>query len=45
LPIARVDAEYILNIAPGLEGERGEALRLLMGVFERGAALRTLRAG
>jgi len=45
MPIARKDAEYILNRYPGLTGERGEALRLLLGIFERGAALRTLRAG
>jgi len=45
LPIARKDAEYILNRHPGLAGERGEAVRLLLGIFDRGAALRTLRAG
>jgi len=45
LPIARKDAEYILNMHPNLAGKRGEALRLLLGIFERGAALRTLRAG
>ena len=45
LPIARKDAEYILNMYPSLAGERGEAIRLLLGIFERGAALRTLRAG
>jgi len=45
LPIARADAEYILEKHPNLEGQRGEALKLLLSLFERAAAIRTLRAG
>jgi ATP-dependent DNA helicase RecG len=45
LPMARKDAEYILEPDSKLEGPRGEALRLLLGIFERRAALMTLRAG
>jgi len=30
---------------PRLKGERGDALRLLLNIFERGEAIRLLRAG
>ncbi len=45
LPMARKEAEIILEEHPDLAGARGEAVKLLLGIFERGAALRTLRAG
>jgi len=45
LAIARDDAELILRRDPELTGERGEALRLLLHLFERREAIRLLRAG
>ncbi|GLK77191.1 ATP-dependent DNA helicase RecG [Methylopila jiangsuensis] len=43
--IAHQDAGLILATDPNLAGERGEALRLLLHLFERDAAVRLLRAG
>ncbi len=45
LAIARDDAELILRRDPELASERGEALRLLLYIFERDEAVRLLRAG
>ncbi len=45
LRMAAGDAALILERDPRLEGERGLAIRLLLRMFDRGAALRTLRAG
>ncbi|PWB81233.1 MAG: ATP-dependent DNA helicase RecG [Methylocystaceae bacterium] len=45
LAIARDDAELILRRDPELAGERGEALRALLYLFERDEAVRLLRAG
>lgn len=45
LPIARDDAELILRNDPELESERGKALRQLLYLFERDAAIRYLRSG
>ena len=45
LQIARDDAELILNNDPDLQGPRGEALRTLLYLFERDAAIRNLRSG
>ncbi|MBO6949404.1 MAG: ATP-dependent DNA helicase RecG [Rhodospirillales bacterium] len=45
LPIARDDAELILRNDPELESERGQALRQLLYLFERDAAIRYLRSG
>jgi ATP-dependent DNA helicase RecG len=43
--VAHDDAGLILARDPNLTGERGQALRLLLHLFERDAAVRLLRAG
>ncbi|MCX8282229.1 ATP-dependent DNA helicase RecG [Phyllobacterium sp. 0TCS1.6C] len=45
LEIARKDARYILTRDPELQTTRGEALRVLLYLFERDEAIRLLRAG
>ena len=45
LAIARDDAKLILERSPGLDGQRGEALRVLLYLFERDAAVRFIRSG
>jgi len=45
LPVARDDARYVLERDPELEGQRGRALRVLLYLFERDAAVRYLRSG
>jgi ATP-dependent DNA helicase RecG len=45
LNIARDDSRLILERDPDLTSERGKALRLLLYVFERDAAIGLLRAG
>ncbi len=45
LRTARDDAELILNRDPELTSPRGEALKLLLHIFERGEAVRLFRAG
>ncbi len=45
LEAARDDARLILSRDPDLQGERGEALRLLLYLFGRDEAVRLLRAG
>ena len=45
LGAARDDAKLILNKDPNLESERGKALRTLLYLFERDAAVRYLRSG
>ena len=45
LAMARDDAALILNRDPDLTGPRGAALRVLLYLFERDAAARTLRSG
>jgi ATP-dependent DNA helicase RecG len=45
LQIARDDAALMLGRDPELESERGEALRVLLYLFERDEAIRLLRAG
>ena len=42
---ARSDAELILNRDPDLETDRGSALKVLLYLFERDAAVRYLRSG
>jgi ATP-dependent DNA helicase RecG len=42
---ARDDARLILERDPELKSARGEALRILLYLFERDAAVRTLRSG
>ena len=45
LRMARQDAELILNRDPDLTSPRGDALRLLLYVFERDDAVKLFRAG
>ncbi len=45
LAVARDDAKLIIERDPALESERGEALRILLYLFERDAAVRLARAG
>ncbi|MFI5015198.1 MAG: ATP-dependent DNA helicase RecG [Hyphomicrobiales bacterium] len=45
LESARADAKLILATDPGLASPRGEALRTLLYLFERDAAVRLIRAG
>ena len=45
LPVAHDDARLVLEQDPELTGSRGEALRTLLYLFERDAAIRFLRSG
>jgi ATP-dependent DNA helicase RecG len=45
LPAARDDAKLILTRDPELQGGRGQALRVLLYLFERDAAVKYLRSG
>ena len=45
LPTAHDDARLLMEHGGGLEGPRGEAVRLLLYLFERDAGVRTLRGG
>ncbi len=45
LAVARDDAQLILSRDPKLESDRGEALRALLYLFRRDAAVKLLRAG
>jgi ATP-dependent DNA helicase RecG len=45
LRMASRDAALLLERDPKLEAPRGRAVRLLLRLFERGAALRTLASG
>lgn len=45
IEIARNDARLVLDRDPELEGSRGEAIRTLLYLFERDAAVRLLRSG
>ncbi len=45
LPAARDDARLILTRDPDLAGDRGQALRVLLYLFERDAAVKYLRSG
>ena len=45
LQMARDDAELILSKDPELHSERGKALRVLLYLFQRDAAVRNLRSG
>lgn len=45
LEIARNDARLVIETDPSLTSERGEALRILLYLFERDAAIRLLQAG
>jgi len=45
LHMAGRDAEVLVQKDPTLKGERGQAMRVLLALFERGAKVRTLRSG
>lgn len=45
IPIARDDASLIIDRDPDLKSDRGQALRTLLYLFERDAAVRFLRSG
>ena len=45
LALARAEAQRVMNENPKLEGEAGQALRLLLYLFERDAAVKLLQAG
>ncbi|KZD03721.1 ATP-dependent DNA helicase RecG [Oceanibaculum pacificum] len=45
LEAVRDDARLVLDRDPELQGERGKALRILLYLFERDAAVRYLRSG
>ena len=45
LQAARDDAKLVLATDPDLAGDRGQALRALLYLFERDAAIRLIRAG
>ncbi|MBT6911606.1 MAG: ATP-dependent DNA helicase RecG, partial [Rhodospirillaceae bacterium] len=45
MEVARDDARLILDRDPQLENERGQALRALLYLFERDAAVKLLRSG
>jgi ATP-dependent DNA helicase RecG len=45
LRIAAKDAEVLIARDPKLESERGRAMRLLLRLFDRGQAVRTLQSG
>ena len=42
---ATADAKLLIDRDAGLEGERGEAARVLLYLHERDAGVRTLRGG
>jgi ATP-dependent DNA helicase RecG len=45
LAAAQDDARLILNRDPGLESQRGEALRVLLYLFERDSVVKYARSG
>jgi ATP-dependent DNA helicase RecG len=45
LPMAKQDAELLLQRDPKLESERGQAMRVLLNLFDQRDAIQTLRAG
>jgi len=45
LELARNDARYVIETDPELQGPRSEALRCLLYLFERDAAIRYLQSG
>ena len=45
LSVARADSQRILRVDPDMTSDRGQALRLLLHLFERDAAARFLRSG
>jgi len=45
MPVARDDARLVMETDPELAGPRGQALRSLLYLFERDAAIQYLRSG
>ena len=45
IPIARDDAQMIVNTDPKLQSERGKALRFLLYLFSKEEEIKTLRSG
>lgn len=45
LQIARDDAELILRNDPGLQTERGKALRILLNLFQQDSSIKNIRSG
>jgi ATP-dependent DNA helicase RecG len=45
LPMANQDAILLLERDPGLESPRGQAIRILLNLFDQREAIQTLRAG
>jgi ATP-dependent DNA helicase RecG len=45
LPMARQDAVLLLQRDPKLESPRGQAVKVLLNLFEQKEAIRTVRAG
>ncbi len=45
LPMAKQDAEILLQRDPKLDSERGQAMRVLLNLFDQRDAIQTLRAG
>ena len=45
LPVAYADAQMLMEHHGGLDGERGEAARMLLYLFDRDWGVRTLRGG
>jgi ATP-dependent DNA helicase RecG len=45
LHMAGQDAELLVQKDPDLRSERGKAMRVLLHLFEKRAAVRTLRSG
>ena len=45
LQMARDDAELVLRNDPGLQSERGQALRILLNLFQQDSSIRNIRSG
>lgn len=45
LQMARDDAELILRNDPGLQSERGHALRILLNIFQQDSSIKNIRSG
>ena len=45
LQMARDDAELILRNDPGLQTERGQALRILLNLFQQDSSIKNIRSG
>jgi len=45
LQMARDDSELILRNDPGLQSERGQALRILLNIFQQDSSIKNIRSG